>query len=191
VTEVLAKAPGPWTSADLATTPDDGQRYEIVDGSLLVSPPPTVLHQAVTARISRLLAAAAGPELEVLEGVGVQLANGLLVPDVVVADGAAVWSGRSVLTPADLLLAVEVVSPSSTTTDRVTKPALYAAAGVPAYWRVELEGVEGPTVVTYRLSGTAYAEQATVTAAESVRLDWPLGVHLAPADWRPATDSSG
>lgn len=184
MTEALAKAPGPWTLADLASLPDDGQRYEIVDGSLLVSPPLTVLHQAVTARISRLLAAAAGSELEVLEGVGVQLPNGLLVPDVVVAHGASVWSGRSVLAPADLLLAVEVVSPSSRTTDRITKPALYAAARVPAYWRVEL-GRETPSVVTYRLSGTTYAEQVTATAEEPVSVDWPLTVRLAPAEWRP------
>jgi len=87
--------------------------------------------------------------------------------------------------PADLLLAVEVVSPSSATTDRVTKPTLYAAAGVPAYWRVELAGVEAPSVVTYRLMGTAYVEQATATADETVSLDWPLAVRLAPAEWRP------
>lgn len=129
MTEALAKAPGPWTLADLASLPDDGQRYEIVDGSLLVSPPPTLLHQAVTDRVRRLLRAAAGPDFEVLEGVGVQLPNGLLVPDVVVAHGEAVWSGRSVLRPADLVLAVEVVSSSSTTTDRVTKPALTPPPG--------------------------------------------------------------
>jgi len=39
-------------------------------------------------------------------------------------------------------------------------------------------------VVTYRLSGTAYVEQAAATADEPVTLDWPLGVHLAPAEWR-------
>lgn len=109
----------------------------------------------------------------------------MLVPDVVVAQGAAVWSGRSVLTPADLVLAVEVVSPSSTTTDRVTKPTLYAAAGVPAYWRIEPGGVEGPSVVTYRLSGMTYVEQATATADQPVKLNWPLSVHLAPAEWGP------
>jgi len=167
----------------LAALPDDGQRYEIIDGSLLVSPPPTVLHQAIADRVRQLLRAAAGPAFEVLEGVGVQLANGVLIPDVLVAHTAAVWSGRSLLVPADLLLAVEVVSPSSATTDRVTKPTLYAAAGVPAYWRVELEGAEAPSVVTYRLSGTAHVEQASASAGEAVALDWPLAVELAPGTW--------
>lgn len=185
MTEALAKPLGPWTLADLATLPDDGQRYEIIDGSLLVSPLATVSHQAIAGRLHRLLRAAAAPALEVLEGVGVQLPNGVLIPDVLVAHTAAVWSGRSLLVPADLLLAVEVVSPSSATTDRVTKPALYAAAGVPAYWRVELAGAEAPSVVTYRLMGTAYVEQATATADEAVSLDWPLAVRLAPAEWRP------
>ena len=185
MTEALAKPLGPWTLADLAARPDDGQRYEIIDGSLLVSPPPTVLHQAIADRLHRLLRAAAGPAFEVLEGVGVQLANGVLIPDVLVAHTAAVWSGRSLLVPADLLLAVEVVSPSSATTDRVTKLTLYAAAGIPAYWRVELEGAEAPSIVTYRLSGAAYVEQATASADDVVSLDWPLVVELAPATWLP------
>lgn len=163
----MAKPLGPWTLADLSTLPDDGQRYEIVDGGLLVSPPPTVLHQAIADRVRRLLRAAAGAAFEVLEGVGVQQANGVLIPDVLVAHTAAVWSGRSLLVPADLLLAVEIVSPSSATTDRVTKPTLYAAAGVPAYWRVELEGAEAPSVMTYRLSGTAYVEQASASTWEN------------------------
>lgn len=183
MTEALARPVGPWTLADLAALPDDGQRYEIIDGSLLVSPPPSTRHQAIADRLHRLLRAAAGPELEVLEAAGVQLPNGLLVPDVLVAHTAAVWSGRSVLAPADLLLAVEVVSPSSATTDRVTKPTLYAAAGVPAYWRVELAGTEAPSVITYRLRGTAYVEQATATADDAVTLDWPLAVRLTPAEW--------
>ena len=106
MTEALAKPLGPWTLADLATLPEDGQRYEIIDGNLLVSPPPTILPQAIADRLHRLLVAAAGPVLEVLEGVGVQLPNGVLVPDVLVAHTAAVWSGRSLLVPADLLLAV-------------------------------------------------------------------------------------
>lgn len=65
----------------------------------------------------------------------------------------------------------------------MTKPTLYAAAGVPAYWRVELEGAEAPSIVTYRLSGTAYVEQASAGAGEAVALDWPLAVELAPGTW--------
>ncbi len=90
MTEALARPLGPWTLADLATLPDDGQRYEIIDGSLLVSPLATVSHQAIAGRLQRVLRAAAGPELEVLQGVGVQLPNGVLIPDVLVAHTAAV-----------------------------------------------------------------------------------------------------
>jgi len=43
------------------------------------------------------------------------------------------------LSPAEVLLAVEVVSPGSVTTDRITKPAQYAAAGIANFWRVETE----------------------------------------------------
>lgn len=175
-----------WTLDDLAGLPEDGQRYEIIDGCLLVSPPATVEHQAVADRIHRLLRAAAGPEYEVVEGVGIRLPGSVLVPDLVVADVRAVWSGVRLLAPGDLLLAVEIVSPSSTTTDRVTKPTLYAGAGIPAYWRVELAGPDAPSVVTYRLTGTAYVEASTARGNDPVDVDWPLRVRLAPADWRPS-----
>jgi Uma2 family endonuclease len=40
-----------------------------------------------------------------------------------------------------VVLAVEIVSPTSQSMDRITKPALYAAAGIPFYWRIETDGV--------------------------------------------------
>ncbi len=180
-----ARMPRPWTLADLEALPEDGQRYELIDGSLLMSPPPTLVHQAVVDRVRRLLRGAAGPDLEVLEAVGLQLPSALLVPDVLVASAAAVWNGSSVLSPPDVLLVVEVVSPSSRTMDRITKPTLYAAAGVPAYWRVELSESGSASVVTFRLNETTYVEQAAVSPGDEVDLGWPLPLRLAPGEWRP------
>lgn len=178
ITEAM-RAAGPWTVADLDRLPDDGQRYEIVDGSLLVSPPPSPRHQAAAGRLARLLAAAAGPGLEVLEATGIQLPSAVLVPDVLLVRVEALRRDTAVLDPADVLLVAEVVSPSSRTTDRVTKPALYAAAGIPAYWRVELDE---PALVAYELQGTTYAESAASTGTEVIEVERPLVLRIIPAD---------
>lgn len=54
-----------WTVADLATLPDDGLRYELVDGTLLVSAAPSKLHQRALGNLYVLLRAACPAELEV------------------------------------------------------------------------------------------------------------------------------
>jgi Uma2 family endonuclease len=45
----------PLTCADLDAMPDDGHRYELIDGTLIVSPAPRPLHQRVVTRVWRLL----------------------------------------------------------------------------------------------------------------------------------------
>src|SRR5674536_389815 len=75
----------PWTTEALYALPEDGMRHELLDGTLLVSPPPSVPHQLAARRLvaaRRLLAAlgaAAPPDIEVLEAVGVAVPAGLLV----------------------------------------------------------------------------------------------------------------
>jgi Uma2 family endonuclease len=78
-------------------------------------------------------------------------------------------------------LAVEVVSPSSTTHDLFTKPALYAEAGIPHYWRVET-GRDGPTVYVYALAEDCAAYSCThlVRPGETVSIDEPWAVTLTP-----------
>ena len=66
--------------------------------------------------------------------------------------------------------------------DRVTRPALCAEAGIPAYWRVEPDDPGGLSVVASRPVGDAYARQAAVRAGQSVRVGWRLVCDLVPAD---------
>jgi hypothetical protein len=114
---------GPWTEDDLFHLPDDGQRHELVEGTLLVSPPPAVDHQVVAKRLVRLLDDAAPPGLLAVEAVGVRLSRTtLLVPDVVVLDSAATGKRRRTLEASEVKLVVEIVSPGSGTMDRLTKP---------------------------------------------------------------------
>jgi Uma2 family endonuclease len=177
-----------WTIDDLMSLPDDGHRYEIFDGSLLVSPAPPKQHQAAGDRLRDALQAAAPEGVEVITAAAVDISAtspklGLQapVPDIVVA-GPGVWDdpGLYVLPPRILLL-VEVESPR-TSRDRVLKPALYAAAGIPAYWRVELDGPGTPAVVMHVLDGGVYRETGTVRAGESVVVDVPFPVELRPAE---------
>jgi len=127
---------GPWVVDDLGDLPDDGNRYEIDDGSLLVSPPPGIWHQDATAELVAQLRTQAPPDLRVLVGPGILMGASYRIPDIVVATAEAVRAGGVSLDPGRIRLVVEVVSPGSPWTDGVVKPALYAAWRLPLFWRV-------------------------------------------------------
>ena len=153
MTESLSHV-GPWTTDDLAGLPEDGQRYEIIDGSLLVTPSPSPRHQLVSGRLAVFLRESAPDEADVVEATGVQLDSGrLLIPDVLVAQSSALH-GDEVVAPSDVHLVVEVVSPSNAAMDRVFKPQLYAAAGIHWMWRVEFRP-EGVDIVVLDLASGA------------------------------------
>lgn len=82
---------------------------------------------------------------------------------------------RSRYLPHEVTLAVEVVSPGSESQDRREKPAEYASAGIPHYWRVEID----PEIVvhTFRLGDTGYVETGIFTDDDAVRapgLGWAV-----------------
>lgn len=177
-----------WTIDDLESLPDDGHRYEIVDGSLLVSPAPPKTHQIAGDRLAAALLAAAPDGVEVITATAVDitatspaLGPHAPVPDVVVV-GPETWERPGLYVwPVDVLLLVEVESPN-TSRDRILKPALYAAAGIPAYWRVELTGPDTPRIVRYELARDVYREVGQVSAGESVVVGVPFPVELRPAE---------
>jgi Uma2 family endonuclease len=171
-----------WTFDDLLKLPRDGRRYEIVDGSLRVSAAAGRRHQRVAGRLVEILKAAAPQELEVLEAVGVVCGRHTPVPDVVVGLREPPHNLLNFF-PADLRLVVEVMSPGSVYADRLDKPAIFAAAGIPAFWRVELDGPGTPLIVVHTLHGDVYREVVTVRAGESVTVDLPFPVELRPSDW--------
>ncbi|HEY0616321.1 MAG TPA: Uma2 family endonuclease [Kribbella sp.] len=178
MTEALSHV-GPWTTDDLAGLPDDGQRYEIIDGSLLVSPPPSPKHQLVSGRLAVFLREAAPDDSDVVEAVGLRLSSGrLLIPDVVVAQSSALHGSDPTLGPADVSLVVEVVSPSNAEMDRVFKPQLYAAAGIRWMWRAEL-GSQGVEIVVLDLTDGAAVERAR--SSQLLRVEAPFPVEI-PVD---------
>lgn len=107
--------------------PENGMRHELLDGTLLVTPPPSVPHQLAARRLVAALAAATPPDIE---AVGVGVPAGLLVPDVVIASSAAVHAASRELACGDVLAVAEVVSTSSRTNDGRLKPTAYGLGGI-------------------------------------------------------------
>ncbi|TAM84344.1 MAG: Uma2 family endonuclease [Jatrophihabitans sp.] len=164
-----------WTVADLeALDVEDWRRYEIVDGSLLVSPSPDRLHEFVGAQVRAALQAALPPGLLVLGPLGVRIGASYLIPDLVVAERAAMRL-TGPLAPAEVFVAIEVVSPGSITTDRVLKPAKYAATGIGHFWRVETDPA-GVTVYELPAGGDTYREVGTWTPGQVARIERPFEV---------------
>jgi Uma2 family endonuclease len=138
-------APTFYTADMVRALPDDGNRYETVHGELLVTPAPRPLHQRI---VTRLAVALSGytermPIGEVfISPADISWSPDVLVqPDVFVVDIAEArtldWAMMQ-----HLLLAVEVLSPSSVRADRFTKRRLYQEVGVPAYWVVDADAQE-------------------------------------------------
>lgn len=132
-----------WTAEMVRALPDDGNRYEVVDGELLVTPAPTWDHQ----RIVRDLVLLLDPYIE-SQGLGeamispsdVELdTHGLVQPDVFVQGLVGGRPARGWNTGAPLLLVVEVLSPGTARADRTTKRRRYQRAGIPEYWIVDLD----------------------------------------------------
>lgn len=180
-----ATYPEHFTIDDLYALPDDGMRHELVDGTLLVSPPPANRHQLVVTRLARLLATAMPHEIEVLDGPGVRLSGSrVLQPDLVIGPRAELTADVLYLPTRAVLAIIEVVSPSNSATDRITKPALYAAAGIPTYIRVELGGPEAPEIHVGRLDADAeaYRPQLSAHAGQTLHIDEPFPASFDPAE---------
>lgn len=170
----------PFTVDDLLTFPDDGNRYELFNGSLLVSPSPVPLHQRSILRLARILEDAAPPEFEPLPDVNLRVSRrDFFIPDLVVVPTEVIDETELMFAPRDILLAVEMVSPSTQARDRHLKRAAYAAAGIPAYWRIELS--EGPSVHVHELAGDEYKPAEKHEAGEVANLLAPFEVSFDPA----------
>lgn len=133
---------GQWTYADWARLPEDGWRYEVLNGELQMAPPPNIMHQFASMSLSARMATYAESQ-----GLGYVAAapTGVQLPDQpipVQPDILFVRQGRKgILGPQyvegapDLI--VEILSPSNWSYDRKEKFQLYQEAGVPEYWIVD------------------------------------------------------
>lgn len=183
VSDTLAGHAGPWTEQDYLALPDSRSRIELLDGALLVSPAPAGLHQLLVRRISFAIESAAPAGLGVLDAINVRVgANRILIPDIVVLRDACV--DKTVFEAADVLMVVEVASPSRPGIDRITKPAAYGKAGIPYYLLVESS--DGTVVsMVYALTPTGvYVESARSDPKGLLELRQPFPLSIDLADIR-------
>jgi Uma2 family endonuclease len=167
-----------FTIEDLDRMPDDGHRYELLDGSLIVSPAPGLAHQCVAVMLTYILESACPDDLVVFPNVNVRFAVlSALEPDAVVARPPGVSGPRLVDTP---LLVAEILSPDSTLRDLILKKGAYERFGVPSYWVIDPD-LDRPTLRAFELADGTYAEVAHVTGDEAFRARRPFPVEVAPS----------
>lgn len=133
-----------WSRTDVLALPDDGHRYELVDGELLVTPSPTGRHQRGVLELFRLVdpyVRAHRIGATCLSPADLDLESGQLVqPDLFVG---GMIGGREPVEWADFgvpILVAEILSPATARHDRITKRRRYQRSGVGTYWIVDLDG---------------------------------------------------
>jgi Uma2 family endonuclease len=159
-----------WDYSDYARLPDDGNRYEVIDGELLVTPSPSPLHQRASVRLTVLL-----DSYVERHGLGVVIhdvdllfqTGQFLRPDILVVP----TSSRPGITNRGIemapLLVVEILSPTSGSIDLVRKPARYGDFDIPEYWVLDPE------------ERCAWVWRFAAGAGEAERIEWQLS-------WQPA-----
>jgi Uma2 family endonuclease len=161
-------AQGQWTYASYAAVPDDGQRYEVVDGVLYMAPAPSEGHQSANNLFATYLTIHvqfAGLGRVYAVPFDVELApNTVVQPDVLVVLAA----NHHIITPSHIVgvpnLVVEIALPSTATYDRSKKLQAYEQVGVQEFW------IADPTtrnVEVLLLEGNGYRSQG-VFAGKSV-----------------------
>ena len=165
----------PLTRADLESLPtDDGHRYELIDGVLIVSPGPRHGHQTVVGNVYLRLREACPAGLQVLFApFAVALSDDTEVqPDLLVAP-------RSQFTDKELpgppLLAVEVLSPSTRRVDLLLKRDRLQSAGVPSYWLVD---PDEPSIIVLDLVDGTYVETLRAGPGQTASITLPFPCEL-------------
>jgi Uma2 family endonuclease len=178
VMTIPAEVGRPFTVADLEETPDDGRRYELIDGELLVSPAPGWPHQEALFTLYMILRAACPPDLRVIGAPFAvrQDSYNEVQPDVLVARYTDLTDKNL---PRPPLLAVEVFSPTSRLRDATLKKAFHARLGVRSYWLVD---PLKPSLTAFELRGSDYSEVACVTGDEVWEAVAPFPVALSAAE---------
>ncbi|WP_243789995.1 Uma2 family endonuclease [Saccharopolyspora gloriosae] len=180
MSSALAYASGPpFTLADWESLEHDpdGNRVELIGGHFQVAPAPSYVQQGLNEELwlvlRQALRAEGRSDLIPKNGLGVSLFKGMgFVPDISVL--RAQDDGTIQVEAMEVLLAVEIVSPRTRRNDRVIKPAAYAQAGVPFYWRVEPIPGEPPTILCFELANGVYTKSCVVESGS------PVTVKAAP-----------
>ncbi|TSD68229.1 Uma2 family endonuclease [Aeromicrobium piscarium] len=166
------------TREDLAEIPDDGHRYELVDGVLVVSPAPRIAHQNAVMQLIVRLAAVCPPWAKVLPApVDVVLAEDTVIqPDLLIA-ASADFTEEDL--PGPPLLAVEVLSPSTRGIDLLLKKDRWERAGCAYYWVVD---PAEPSITAWTLTDGSYRQTTRAVGDETFEVTEPVSLAVAPEE---------
>ena len=156
-----------WTFAEYRALPDDGQRYEVLDGELVVVPSPNRRHQSIIVDLVLLLR----PWLDARGGGRLYIAPldvrlhecTVCQPDLLVIAAADLARHPEGYVDGPPLLACEILSRSTRGRDLIRKRSLYARFGVPWYWIVD---PDGRSIEELQLDGDAYVTVRRAVAPE-------------------------
>ncbi len=168
------------TYEDYCALPEDGKRYQLIEGDVDVTPAPTTTHQRVSQNLESVLRDhVRRNRLGVLfhAPIDVLLALDTVVqPDIVFVsrERRSLVTERGVEGPPDLV--VEVLSPRTRRLDRTTKMRLYARSGVREYWLVD---PEAQSLEILRLSGGTYVLAQAASGMENASSELFPGFTLA------------
>lgn len=165
------------TRADLDRMPDDGRRYELLEGEIVVNASPSFDHQRSSGTLYYHLRRACPDDLIVLAApFDVQLEElSVVVPDLIVVERDRPEQRGLMGAP---LLVVEILSPSTRGRDQVRKKRLYERAGVPSYWILD---PEVPSLTAWELRDQRYEVAALVAGDEEWTASAPFALTLVPS----------
>jgi len=168
------------TYEDYCALPEDGKRYQIIEGNVDVTPAPSTTHQRVSLNLGSLLRDHVRRHrlgALYLAPVDVLLAPDTVVqPDIVFVsrERRALVTERGIEGPPDLV--IEVLSPRTRRLDRTTKMRVYARLGVQEYWLVD---PDAQSFEIFRLSGGAYVLAQAASGTESTSSELFPGLTMA------------
>jgi Uma2 family endonuclease len=171
------------TYEDYAALPNDGRRYQLLEGEIDVTPAPSTTHQRVSRNLELVLSEHVRRlKLGALYDAPVDMIldeETVTQPDIlfVSRERLSIVHERGIEGPADLV--VEILSPKTRRVDRTTKMRIYAHAGVRHYWLVD---PEARTLETFALSDLAYVLLAAANNEEILKPDLFPGLEIRLGD---------
>ncbi|MFD8013479.1 Uma2 family endonuclease [Streptomyces sp. NPDC058955] len=171
-----------WESMDWP----EGCKVEIIEGIITVAPTPSGRHNSIAYRVLRRLAPVIPEDWGVYQTQSVSIPSRMsaFVPDLLVAPLAELDEPGHLIPATTGELVVEVTSPSNASTDRITKAAAYAEAGVPLYLLIDAHAPGGPTVTLYgEPKGDVYRVLGAVPFGEEIHLPAPFDLTLDTSEF--------
>ncbi|MFI0779202.1 Uma2 family endonuclease [Streptomyces sp. NPDC021212] len=173
--------PGGFTADDLDRIPDLPPHTELIDGSLVFVSPQRSFHTLVMDLLAPALRSLAPDSLRVRREMTITINKGNRPePDISVlrAEAVSADADETGYGAADVVLAVEVVSPESEGRDRERKPQLYAEAGIPHFWLVEKGTGRRPVVHVYELDKVTDSYVPTGIHHDRLKLTVPFDIDI-------------